>query len=46
MSKRIYTNQEIKDFIMEIASKISDDFVWSNKLRRKFERITSFLSSH
>ena len=41
-----YSNEEIKDLLMELGSLLPTNFVWSNKLRRKFERIISWLSSH
>lgn len=40
------SNEEIRELLMELGSLLPDGFVWSNKLRRKFERVTSWLSSH
>ena len=38
--------EEVYSLIMEMGSLLSDyDHQWSNELRRKFERVTSFLSS-
>ncbi len=38
--------EEVYSLIMEMGSLLADyDYQWSNKLRRKFERATSFLSS-
>ncbi len=36
---------EIHSLIMELGVQIPDSYIWSNELRRKFERITSWLSS-
>jgi two-component SAPR family response regulator len=41
------TNSEIKELVMELGSLLSDNkHNWSNELRKKFERITSYLSLH
>jgi hypothetical protein len=41
------SNEEIRELLMELGSLLADKkFVWPNALRRKFERITSWLSSH
>jgi hypothetical protein len=40
------SNEEIRDLLMELGSLLPEGFVWSNKLKKKFERITSWLSSH
>lgn len=38
--------EEVYSLIMEMGSLLADyDHQWSNELRRKFERVTSFLSS-
>lgn len=38
--------EEVYSLIMEMGSLLADyDYQWSNELRRKFERATSFLSS-
>lgn len=38
--------EEVYSLIMEMGSLLSDyNHQWSNELRRKFERVTSFLSS-
>ncbi len=38
--------EEVYSLIMEMGSLLTDyDHQWSNELRRKFERVTSFLSS-
>lgn len=38
--------EEVYPLIMEMGSLLADyDHQWSNELRRKFERATSFLSS-
>jgi len=39
-------NEEIRDLLMELGTLLPDGFVWSNEVRRKFERITSLLFSH
>lgn len=39
------TNERIYKLIMKLGSLISDDYVWSNELRREFEKITTYLSS-
>ncbi len=38
--------EEVHSLIMEMGSLLTDyNHQWSNELRRKFERVTSFLSS-
>jgi hypothetical protein len=47
MDKRKIDNKKIYELLMELGSNLADkNFVWPNELRRKFERITSWLLKH
>lgn len=39
------TNEEIHDFIMDLGSMIPAGTLWSNDMRKRFEKITSYLNS-
>lgn len=47
MKKSEITNKEIHNLILELGLKLADhNHQWSNELRKKFEDITIYLSSH
>lgn len=39
-------NSEIYELIMELGTLINNKHQWSQELRKKFEKVTSYLSSH
>lgn len=38
--------KEIYALIMELGVLVPDDHIWSNDLRQRFDKITSYLSSY
>ncbi|SOE23737.1 hypothetical protein SAMN06298216_4121 [Spirosomataceae bacterium TFI 002] len=43
--KKKYTNTDIKELIMSLGSELVElNFVWSDELKNKFSKITSYLS--
>lgn len=47
MAKKAYNNEDIKDFILLLGSELADlKYSWSDEIKRKFNSITVYLSSH
>lgn len=47
MPNKKYKNEEVRDFILFLGSELADlKYIWSSEIKRKFNNITSYLSSH